>query len=87
MAGPGDLIIARQNERIVAGEPGRRLANRDVLRIDRFEEIGEEQVAVVRHQVGRDPVTGDARWSAPFELPECDRSLASRARLAPGPGD
>ena len=34
VAGAGDLIVARQNERIEAGEPGRRLANRDVLRID-----------------------------------------------------
>ena len=33
-AGAGDLIVARQNVRIVAGEPGRMLANRDVLRID-----------------------------------------------------
>ena len=70
VAGPGDLIVARQNERIVAGEPGRRLANRDLLRIDAWEEIGEERVAVIRRRTGRDPVTGEVQWSAPFELPE-----------------
>ena len=37
VAGAGDLIVARQNERILAGEPRRRLANRDVLRIDAWE--------------------------------------------------
>ena len=41
VAGVGDLIVARQNDRIEAGEPGRRLANRDVLRIDVWDEIGE----------------------------------------------
>ena len=40
VAGVGDLIVARQNARIEAGEPGRRLANRDVLRIDGWVEIG-----------------------------------------------
>ena len=34
-ASPGDLIVARKNDRrIIAGAPGRWLANRDVLRID-----------------------------------------------------
>ncbi len=58
VAGPGDLIVARQNDRIVAGEPGRSLANRDLLRIEAWEERGEERVAVVRRRTGRDPVTG-----------------------------
>ena len=70
MAGVGDLIVARQNARIQAGEPGRRLANRDVLRIDAWDEIGEERVALVRRVIGRDPRTGEVLWSAPFELPE-----------------
>ena len=55
VAGVGDLIVARQNARIEAGEPGRRLANRDVLRIDVWDEIGEERVALVRRITGRDP--------------------------------
>ena len=70
VAGPGDLIVARQNERITAGEPGRALANRDVLRIDGWKEVGEERVAMVRRRIGRDPLTSEVRWSAPFELPE-----------------
>ena len=70
VAGVGDLIVARQNDRIEAGEPGRRLANRDVLRIDGWEERAVERVAVVRRVTGRDPLTGEVRWSARFELPE-----------------
>jgi hypothetical protein len=70
VAGVGDLIVARQNERILAGEPGRRLANRDVLRIDAWDEIGEARVALVRLLTSRDPRTGEVEWSATFELPE-----------------
>jgi hypothetical protein len=70
VAGPGDLIVARQNARIVAGEDGRSLANRDVLRFDAWDEIGEERVAMVRRVADRDPRTGEVRWSVPFELPE-----------------
>ena len=36
VAGAGDLIVAWQNIRIEAGEPGRRLANRDVLSIEEW---------------------------------------------------
>jgi conjugative relaxase-like TrwC/TraI family protein len=70
VAGAGDLIVARQNDRTEAGRPRRWLANRDVLRIDAWEEIGEARVAMVRRMAGRDRATGEARWSAPFELPE-----------------
>jgi len=69
VAGAGDLIVARQNERLEAGEPGRRLANRDVLTIDGWDEIGEARVALVRRMTGHDPRTGETTWSAPFELP------------------
>ena len=69
MAGAGDLIVARQNIRIEAGEPGRLLANRDVLRIDAWNGAGEERAAVVRRVTGRGRA-GEALWSAPFELPE-----------------
>jgi len=69
-AGAGDLIVARHNERIEAGEAGRRLANRDALRIDGWREIGEVRVALVRRMSGRDPRTGEIAWSARFELPE-----------------
>ena len=69
VAGAGDLIVARQNVRIEAGEPGRMLANRDVLRIDGWNGAGKGRVARVRRIVGRGRA-GEALWSAPFELPE-----------------
>ena len=89
VAGAGDLIVARQNARIEAGEPGRRLANRDVLRIDAWDEIGEERVALVRRVVGRGPA-GEALWSAPFELSEdyierhADLGYAGNVHVAEG---
>jgi hypothetical protein len=70
VAGPGDLIVARQNDRIAAGTPRRWLANRDVLRIEFWDEIGEARVAIVRRMTGRDRATGEVGWSAPFELAE-----------------
>jgi hypothetical protein len=68
VAGTGDLIVARQNIRIEAGEPRRTLANRDVLCIDAWKGAGEERAAVVRRVTGRG-LAGEALWSAPFELP------------------
>ena len=68
VAGSGDLIVARQNIRIEAGEPGRMLANRDVLRIEGWAGAGRGRVARVRRVVGRGRA-GEALWSAPFELP------------------
>jgi len=82
-AGVGDLIVARQNVRIWAGEADRRLANRDVLRIDAWDEIGEERVALVRRVTGRDARTGEVQWSAPFELP---RLTSSSTSTSPTPG-
>jgi hypothetical protein len=70
VAGAGDLIVARQNDRLEAGEAGRRLANRDVLRIDSWAEIGEARVGLVRRLTGHDLRTSEAEWSALFELPE-----------------
>ena len=90
VAGVGDLIVARQNARIEAGEPGRRLANRDVLRIDGWVEIGEERAALVRRVAGRDPLTGAVQWSAPFKLPEdyiethADLAYAGNVHVAQG---
>jgi conjugative relaxase-like TrwC/TraI family protein len=68
-ASVGDLIVARQNARIEAGEPRRRLANRDVLRIDAWEQAAGERIAVVRRIRGRG-LSGNPLWSAPFELSE-----------------
>jgi conjugative relaxase-like TrwC/TraI family protein len=90
VAGVGDLIVARQNAPLQAGEPGRRLANRDVLRIEAWDEVGEARVALARRLAGRDPVTGEAVWSAPFELPEdyierhVDLAYAGNVHVAQG---
>jgi hypothetical protein len=89
-AGVGDLIVARQNERIIAGALGRRLANRDVLRIEAWDEIGEERVALVRRMTGRHRRTGEIRWSAQFELPlhylerHTDLAYAGNVHVAQG---
>jgi len=40
-----------------------------VLHIDAWDEIGEERVALVRRITGHHPRTGEALWSAQFELP------------------
>jgi hypothetical protein len=69
VAGPGDLVVARRNAKIPAGGHGRLLANRDLLRIERWEELGEQRSAIVRRSLGRDPGTGELAWSEPFELP------------------
>ena len=80
-AGIGDLVVARRNARfIVAGEAGRELANRDVLRITSVTSgTGGLRVEVCR-LVGREPATGEARWSAAF--PVSKRYLANHGSLA-----
>ena len=60
-AGAGDLVRARLNTRIDAG--GRRLANRDTLRLTAFRGAGRDRFAVAERQ------TGPGRWSAPFAVP------------------
>ena len=65
-ASTGDLIMARRNDRrITAGEPGRWLTNRDVLRV----EGTRGRSVIVRRLAGRDPRTGEPAWSLRFELP------------------
>ena len=89
MAGAGDLIVARENARIEAGEPGRTLANRDVLRIDGWNGAGRGRVARVRRVAGRG-LAGEPAWSAPFELPEqyikryADLAYAGNVHVAEG---
>jgi hypothetical protein len=59
-ASPGDLIICTRNDRTVrAGEPGRTLANGDLLRIEAVTRRG----LLVRRALGPDPVTGQRRWT------------------------
>ena len=60
-ASPGDLIICTRNDHTVeAGEPGRTLANGDLLRIEAVTLEG----LVVRRALDADPRTGQRRWTA-----------------------
>ena len=82
-ASEGDLVMARRNMRAIrAGQEDRQLTNRDVLQI-----VGPVAVAgaaairvEVRRWLGRDPVTGELRWSEPFQVPK--RYLAEHGTLA-----
>ena len=78
-ASVGDLVMARRNTRAVqAGEDDRELANRDVLQI--LTVSGPGNHVEVRRHLGRDPATGQSRWSASFWLPR--RYLARHCTLA-----
>jgi conjugative relaxase-like TrwC/TraI family protein len=67
VASPGDLIVCTRNDRTVqAGEPGRTLANGDLLRIEAVNPSG----LIVRRALDADPSTGQRRWtSQPFLYP------------------
>jgi TrwC relaxase/AAA domain len=59
-ASPGDLIVCTRNDHTVeAGEPGRALANGDLLRVDAVTDDG----LVVRRALDADPETGQRRWT------------------------
>ena len=59
-ASPGDLIICTRNDhQVEAGEPGRTLANGDLLRIDAITQNG----LLVRRALDADPRTGQRRWT------------------------
>jgi conjugative relaxase-like TrwC/TraI family protein len=60
-AGAGDLVRARLNTRIDAG--GRRLTNRDTLRLVRFLGTGGNRIAVAERQ------TAPGQWSERFDVP------------------
>jgi hypothetical protein len=68
-ASAGDWVMARKNARqIDAGQPGRTLANRDILRIASTQAgVAGLQVEVQR-LTGRDAATGRELWSSPFLL-------------------
>jgi len=60
-ASAGDLIICRANDHYLeAGEPGRALANGDVLRIEAITRRG----IMVRRLVDPDPITGQRRFTS-----------------------
>ena len=59
-AAVGDLIICTRNDHSVqAGEPGRTLANGDLLRIEAVTKDG----LIVRRALDADPRTGQRRWT------------------------
>ena len=59
-ASPGDLIACTRNDHSVeAGEPGRTLANGDLLRIEAITAGG----LAVRRALDADPATGQRRWT------------------------
>ena len=59
-ASAGDLIICTRNDhRVEAGEPGRTLANGDLLRIEAITPTG----LLVRRALDADPATGQRRWT------------------------
>jgi len=59
-ASPGDLIICTRNDHTVqAGEPGRTLANGDLLRIEAVTRSG----LIVRRALDADSRTGQRRWT------------------------
>ena len=59
-ASPGDLITATRNDHTLqAGQPGRTLANGDLLRIEAVTARG----LVVRRALDADPATGRRRWT------------------------
>ena len=60
VAGVGDLLMCTRNDRRVeAGEPGRTLANGDLLRVDAITAGG----LLVRRAVGADRQSGRRRWT------------------------
>jgi hypothetical protein len=59
-ASSGDLIVCTKNDHAVqAGEPGRSLANGDLLRIEAITPAG----LLVRRALDADPRTGQRRWT------------------------
>ena len=59
-ASPGDLITCTRNDHTIeAGEPGRALANGDLLRIEAVTAVG----LVLRRALDADPHTGARRWT------------------------
>ena len=60
VASAGDLIVCTRNDHTVhAGEPGRTLANGDLLRINAVTRAG----LIVRRALDADPATGQRRWT------------------------
>lgn len=60
-ASVGDLVICRENDhKTTTGEPGRTLANGDVMRVEAIDGNGE---ILLRRALDRDPQTGQRQWA------------------------
>jgi AAA domain len=84
-ASVGDLVICRQNDHeLEAGEPGRTLANGNVLRIEAITDGG----IVVRRLLDPDPATGQRRFTQQAftyrDYSSCDLSYAITGHSAQG---
>ena len=84
-ASAGDLIICRQNDHAIeAGEPGRALANGDILRIEAITGPG----VMVRRLIDPDTATGQRRFTTQaFPYPgyqSCDLAYAVTGHSAQG---
>ena len=85
-ASPGDLIICTRNDHgVEAGEPGRTLANGDLLRIEAITRSG----LLVRRALDADPGTGQRRWTDRHflftQLQRCRTGLRGHRPRRPGP--
>jgi len=80
-ASTSDWIMARKNaNQIAAGQPGRTLANRDILRIVSTEAGAAGLLVQVQRLTGHDAATEQETWSAPFLLSRA--YLREEAQLA-----
>jgi hypothetical protein len=84
-ASAGDLIICRRNDHdLEAGEPGRALANGDILRIETITVQG----VMVRRMLGADPVTRQRRFTDQVfcyrDYRSCDLAYAITGHSAQG---
>ncbi len=69
VASAGDWVMARRNaNQISAGQPGRALANRDILRIVSTEAGVAGLLVQVERLTGRDAASGQEQWSPSFLL-------------------
>ena len=70
-ASAGDLVMARKNDNsLVTDQAGRKITNRDLLRIIHPHAGPGGRYVQVERLLGRDLATGQEQWSTSFVLPE-----------------
>ncbi|WP_460362784.1 MobF family relaxase [Actinocorallia lasiicapitis] len=65
--GKRDRIMARRNHSEIESVDGRRITNRDVLRVVGWD---EQRQMIAQRYLGRDRETGNERWGETYRLPE-----------------